>query len=460
LILSAGDLRPEYLSFLVSMLNKRCYYVRGNHDIIYNEEPPLGCVDIDGKVVNHMGIRILGLEGSMWYGGRGVEYTERQMRWKVWMAQFQVWRKGGVDIVLTHAPPKGIHDGKDLCHTGFSSFRKLIEKYRPRYFIHGHVHKSYGYSEEKVTQIQGTKVVNVQGKHILEIRPRIRKKIIKKEGWWTIVFKLREDSLKSFYAESRARGYLDSIDRGIQTVKLDNIVGSVGRPLDFNRNFSLKNKDEESHLEPRIASIEEAMEKGKPLPAVELYKMDDEYYVLDGHHRIVAAKRQGQKFIDAHIVEYLPAKDISKRLLIQKRIEFENKTGLGGINLLRGRDYDRLLLQIKNHRNHIEEKIKKEISFKEAARDWFNSLYRPVTDKIKKLKLNQYFPKATIGDMYVYLCLQAGLRSQKVTDHHSTLPEALEEVGILTKATQIIFSGGGFKERFIKALRFLFRLGK
>jgi Icc-related predicted phosphoesterase len=105
----------------------------------------------------------------MWYGGRGIEYTERQMHWKLHKLKFQIWRKGGIDIVLTHAPPKGIHDGKDVCHTGFSSFRKLIEKYKPRYFIHGHTHVSYGYSREKITQFQGTKVINVDGYHILEI---------------------------------------------------------------------------------------------------------------------------------------------------------------------------------------------------------------------------------------------------------------------------------------------------
>ncbi len=135
---------------MVDTLNKRCYYVRGNHDIVYDVEPPLGCVDIDGKVVNHQGIRILGLGGSMWYGGRGVEHTDWQMRWKVWKAGFQIWRRRGVDIVLTHAPPKGIYDGKDLCHTGFRSFLKSIEKYKPRYLIHGHVHKSYGYSEDNM----------------------------------------------------------------------------------------------------------------------------------------------------------------------------------------------------------------------------------------------------------------------------------------------------------------------
>jgi hypothetical protein len=224
----------------------------------------------------------------------------------------------------------------------------------------------------------------------------------------------------------------------------------VGRPLDFSRNFSLKGVAEKPDILTRVKSIEEAMQKGKPLPAVELYKMDDEYYVLDGHHRVIAAKGQGQKFIDAHIVEYLPLSDDSRRFIIQKRIEFEDETGLGGINLLRQGDYDKLLFQIRNHKNRIEEKIKEKISFKQAARDWFSSLYRPVTEKINKLKLRQYFPKTTVGDMYVYLCYQARLRSQKRLEHTCSLPEALEEIGILAKATQIIFSGDGLKERVMK----------
>lgn len=184
LILSAGDLRPKFLSFLVSMLNKRCYYVRGNHDVIYEEEPPLGCENVDGKVLNHEGIRILGLEGSMWYGGKGIEYTEKQMRWKISKLRFQVWKKGGVDIVLTHASPNGVHDGKDLCHTGFRSFLKLIEKYQPRYFVHGHTHASYGYGSEKVTLLQQTKVVNAEGYYVFDIDPlvRRRKKVLKRRG--------------------------------------------------------------------------------------------------------------------------------------------------------------------------------------------------------------------------------------------------------------------------------------
>lgn len=169
LILSAGDLDPDVLSFIVSMFNKPCFYVRGNHDKRYNHYDGLGCIDANKRVTDFNGLKILGLEGCMWYGGRGVEYTEKQMRRNISGLRFQIWRKGGIDLVLTHAPPKGIHDGKDLCHTGYECFLKLMEKYHPKYFIHGHSHHTYGYREDTVTRVNDTTVVNVYGYHILEI---------------------------------------------------------------------------------------------------------------------------------------------------------------------------------------------------------------------------------------------------------------------------------------------------
>ncbi len=168
LILSTGDLRPGYLSFLMTMFNKRLYYVRGNHDIIYREEPPKGGRNIDGQIVIYKGTRILGFEGSMWYGGRGIEYRETEMWWKVLKVRPRIWLKRGVDLVLTHAPPKGIHDGKDQCHKGFSSFRNLIVRYQPRYFIHGHQHLIYPHAGEQVTQMGKTQVINCYGYYILE----------------------------------------------------------------------------------------------------------------------------------------------------------------------------------------------------------------------------------------------------------------------------------------------------
>lgn len=173
LILSAGDLEASFVSFLVTVLgNKQCFYVRGNHDITYDEEPPLG-ENIDGRLVEYKGIRILGLGGSMQCGAGGVQYTERQMCWKIFKLRlFSIWRKRGLDIVLAHAPPRRIHDAQDPYHTGFWSFRKLIERYQPQYFIHGHSHVNEEYKGGRTTPFQGTKVVQVDGYCILDIKPR------------------------------------------------------------------------------------------------------------------------------------------------------------------------------------------------------------------------------------------------------------------------------------------------
>lgn len=175
--------------------------------------------------------------------------------------------------------------------------------------------------------------------------------------------------------------------------------------------------------------------------------MDVKYYVLDGHHRVAALKEQGQKFMDGHIVEYLPGNVDSKILLIQRRIEFKDNADLGGINLLHRGDYDKLILQRRNHQKRMQEKTDGKITLKEAARDWHHSLYKLVTSKIKKLNLKQLFPKTTLGDMYVYLCDQARLRRQKAEDQSCPLPEALEEIGILKKATTIIFSRQRIREK-------------
>ena len=79
LILSAGDLKAEYLSFLVTMVGKPVFYVCGNHDGSYEKRPPEGCDCIDGKIVSYNGVRILGLGGSMYYNGGPYQYSEERM---------------------------------------------------------------------------------------------------------------------------------------------------------------------------------------------------------------------------------------------------------------------------------------------------------------------------------------------------------------------------------------------
>ena len=144
LILSCGDLNAEYLSFIATMTSLPVLYVHGNHDTKYSLRAPEGCTCIDDTVYRFRGLRILGLGGSMRYKNDDWQYTEEQMRSRIRKMWYPLWREKGFDILLTHAPAKGIHDGTDLPHMGFEVFKKLMDKYNPGYFIHGHVHRKYG----------------------------------------------------------------------------------------------------------------------------------------------------------------------------------------------------------------------------------------------------------------------------------------------------------------------------
>lgn len=168
LIISCGDLRPEYLSFLVTAASVPLMYVHGNHDDRYAKRPPEGCDCIDGKLVVYKGLRILGLGGSPWYHPGEHQYTERQMRRRIAKLYWKIlWHKG-VDIVVTHAPPRGVGDGEDLAHRGFQAFLKFIDRFNPKYLLHGHMHLQYTTDNTREREYNGTKVINVCQRYVLE----------------------------------------------------------------------------------------------------------------------------------------------------------------------------------------------------------------------------------------------------------------------------------------------------
>lgn len=168
LILSAGDLNPNYLSFLTTFANVPVLYVHGNHDDKYETKPPEGCICIEDQIYVHEGVRILGLGGSMRYKGGQHQYTDREMRKRVRKLWFQLFRHGGFDILLTHAPAYQLNDGRDLPHQGFQVFLELMKKYRPKFFIHGHVHMSYGRQYKRYDKYEDTHVINAYERCIFD----------------------------------------------------------------------------------------------------------------------------------------------------------------------------------------------------------------------------------------------------------------------------------------------------
>ena len=168
LLLGCGDLPPEYLTHLSRAFDVPLFYVKGNHDIRYGVSPPRGCRNIHERLVVFEGLNFIGLEGSMWYNGGPYQYTEKQMARMIRRMRPTIWWRRGIDIVVTHAPPQGIHDAEDLCHRGFACYRRLINSHRPAYFIHGHIHRHFENENLRRTDIDGTRVINTYGHTILE----------------------------------------------------------------------------------------------------------------------------------------------------------------------------------------------------------------------------------------------------------------------------------------------------
>lgn len=160
LILSCGDVDPEYLTFLVTVVNCPLYYVHGNHDARYESHPPEGCTCVEDRIAVYRGVRILGLGGSLRYSGGAHQYTQRQMRGRRKKLWLKLRKHRGFDILLTHAAAEGIDDAEDRAHQGFSAFAELMDTYSPKYFIHGHIHLNCSSRHQRRMKYKETTVIN------------------------------------------------------------------------------------------------------------------------------------------------------------------------------------------------------------------------------------------------------------------------------------------------------------
>lgn len=170
LIISCGDLKPQYLSFLATFAHGPVLYVHGNHDAKYETTPPEGCICIEDQIYVHEGVRIMGLGGSMQYiPGRPHQYTEKDMHLRILKCWFSLCRNKGFDILVTHAPAFELGDQSDLPHRGFKAFRKLMNKFSPKYMFHGHVHMCYGHNLKRQYQYGDTTIINAYERYFIEI---------------------------------------------------------------------------------------------------------------------------------------------------------------------------------------------------------------------------------------------------------------------------------------------------
>jgi len=172
LIVGCGDLRSDYIDFLISMINVPMIYVRGNHDDGQIKEPPLGAICIEDRIFEYNGVKFMGLGGSYRYNPNGKNmYTEREMKLRALRLRPKAMLKGGVDVLVTHSPAKGYGDLEDLPHRGFDAFNDIMNKYHPEFMVHGHVHMNYGRIKKEYDHPSGTKIINACGFSIIDVTP-------------------------------------------------------------------------------------------------------------------------------------------------------------------------------------------------------------------------------------------------------------------------------------------------
>jgi len=260
-----------------------------------------------------------------------------------------------------------------------------------------------------------------------------------------MVFVKSRRPLRNFQQEVQKKGYESRIDQGTRTVSIEHIVGSISRSADFSRGFSPKS----SNTEARVRHIEEVFGEHQPFPTVDLYKLDDEYYVVDGHHRIAAARRRGQRFVDAHVIEYIPPATSRENRSIRRRSEFALETGIDDITLSHPDGYDTLMEQVARYRAWLNRHEPVSVGLREAARRWYGVWYLPVAERIEATEAHQSFPRATVGDIYVYLCRQLEQRTGDGQGDGEDVGSCFRELDILIQATKNITEDARVTERLL-----------
>ncbi|MBF0378592.1 MAG: Lrp/AsnC ligand binding domain-containing protein [Desulfamplus sp.] len=262
--------------------------------------------------------------------------------------------------------------------------------------------------------------------------------------------------IASFENTQKKEGAFDSRERGVQTVKLSQIAGSVGRYQDFDDKFRFKSQVPSE----RFTAILEAMRCGTSLPPVKLYQIKDEYYVLDGNHRVAAAKKLNHDEILATIIEFIPSSETLDNVLYKEMMDFCDRTGLPrSIKLTEVGQYQNLLEQIHEHHEYLRNSagITKSdldsiplnsafnassaafttpITFASAARDWYKTIYQPFCSIIKRGNIVETFPNRTLSDLYVYISFGHWKRkrpAQYGIGLGKLIPETMEEFRIEMK---------------------------
>ena len=441
LILSCGDMPYYHIEKLFQLYEVPVLYVRGNHDprVEYGKSGPIygprGGIDLHNRVAVLNDLIFAGFEGSLPYKDGPFLYSQNEM-WSLVLRMVPrlVWNKLAhgrfVDVVITHSPPFGIHDVESNVHGGYKAFSWLIKVFKPAYFFHGHIHI---YTDDQIIEtIAGkTKVINTYGHRKGLLRPGQRHYTPKEKPHFPSQGNTAED-----FRDARRRGALENIwstltgsakhliqfqqveeqlqyeqaaKLGLVNIPLDAIVGSVSRPSDFTRKFFPREA-----VDPgRWQRVKKVMDQA--IRPIEVYQIDQTYFVLDGNHRVSVARQRGMNHIQAYVtkiestVPLTPEDDVDDLIIKNQQVRFRKDTGLeqlrpdlefatsfpGG--------YQQLREQINSHKLNLDMLQQTSFTFQEASQNWVEEVYLPVLKTVSQSGLLRDFPERTPTDLYIWL---------------------------------------------------------
>ena len=246
-------------------------------------------------------------------------------------------------------------------------------------------------------------------------------------------------------------------DKGIQMIPVDAIIGSVGRYTDFTRTFLPRRaEDQQRWAKVKAAALDPV---GEGWPPIEVYKVSEVYFVLDGNHRVSIARQEGWKTMQAHVIEIqtdIPlTPDIQPDELIIKSeyADFLEQTGLNrsqeqiDLKITIPGGYQKLLDEISTCRCKMEEEQHKDYSIQDSAESWYRDLYLPFAEAVRERGMMRWFPERTITDLYVWMAEHRGELEKELG--WSIRPEAAAEAVIQTKnrrATAEEFKTGSWRK--------------
>jgi len=441
LILSCGDLPYYHIEKLFQLYEVPVLYVRGNHDqrVEYGKSGPLygprGAIDLHNRIVVLNDLIFAGFEGSLPYKEGPFLYSQEEMwRYVLGMVPRLLWKKfiygRYVDVVIAHSPPFGVHDKDSNIHGGYKAFRWLIKTFKPTYFFHGHIHV---YTEDETIEsiLSQTKVINTYGHRKGLLRSGQRHYIPKDKPYYPSLANTAED-----FRDARRRAALENIwstltgssthliqfqqvedqlqyeqsqKLGLVDIPLDSIVGSVSRPNDFTRKFFPREA-----VDPgRWQRVKIKMDQ--QIHPIDVYQIDQVYFVLDGNHRVSVARQRGNTYIPAYVTKIestlplTPDDDFEDVIIKNQQFHFRKDTGLNQLRpdlefatSIPG-SYQKLRDQITSHHLNLEIQHHYPYTSEEAAESWVEEIYLPLLQTVSQSGLLRDFPARTPTDLYIWL---------------------------------------------------------